>query len=91
MSKKDYAALSIEAHKKARGKISIEPKMPLDTKDDLSIAYTPGVAEPCREISKDVEKAYDYTAKGNLVAVVSDGSAVLGLGNMPMLTPFRSY
>ncbi|MEQ9090628.1 MAG: NADP-dependent malic enzyme [Balneola sp.] len=82
MSKKDYAALSIEAHKKARGKISIEPKMPLDTKDDLSIAYTPGVAEPCREINKDVEKAYDYTAKGNLVAVVSDGSAVLGLGNI---------
>jgi malate dehydrogenase (oxaloacetate-decarboxylating) len=82
MSKKDYAALSIVAHKKARGKISIEPKMPLDTKDDLSIAYTPGVAEPCREISKDVEKAYDYTAKGNLVAVVSDGSAVLGLGNI---------
>ncbi|MBO6621984.1 MAG: NADP-dependent malic enzyme [Balneola sp.] len=82
MSKKDYAALSIEAHKKARGKISIEPKMPLDTKDDLSIAYTPGVAEPCREISNDIEKAYDYTAKGNLVAVVSDGSAVLGLGNI---------
>ncbi len=82
MSKKDYAALSIEAHKKARGKISIEPKMPLDTKDDLSIAYTPGVAEPCREINKDIEKAYDYTAKGNLVAVVSDGSAVLGLGNI---------
>ena len=82
MSKKDYAALSIEAHKKARGKISIEPKMPLDTKDDLSIAYTPGVAEPCREISNDVEKAYEYTAKGNLVAVVSDGSAVLGLGNI---------
>jgi malate dehydrogenase (oxaloacetate-decarboxylating) len=82
MSKKDYAALSIEAHKKARGKISIESKMPLDTKDDLSIAYTPGVAEPCREISNDVEKAYEYTAKGNLVAVVSDGSAVLGLGNI---------
>lgn len=82
MSQKDYAALSIEAHKKARGKISIEPKMPLETKDDLSIAYTPGVAEPCREIHKDVEKAYEYTAKGNLVAVVSDGSAVLGLGNI---------
>ncbi len=82
MSKKDYAALSIEAHKKARGKISVESKMPLDTKDDLSIAYTPGVAEPCREISNDVEKAYEYTAKGNLVAVVSDGSAVLGLGNI---------
>lgn len=82
MSKKDYAALSIEAHKNARGKIAIQPKMPLDTKDDLSIAYTPGVAEPCREIDADVEKAYDYTAKGNLVAVISDGSAVLGLGNI---------
>jgi malate dehydrogenase (oxaloacetate-decarboxylating) len=82
MSNKDYAALSIEAHKKARGKISIESKMPLDSKDDLSIAYTPGVAEPCREIANDVNKAYDYTAKGNLVAVVSDGSAVLGLGNI---------
>lgn len=82
MSNKDYAALSIEAHRKAKGKISIESKMPLETKDDLSIAYTPGVAEPCREIAKDVNKAYDYTAKGNLVAVISDGSAVLGLGNI---------
>ncbi len=82
MSKKDYAALSIEAHKKVRGKISVESKLPLETKDDLSIAYTPGVAEPCKEIAKDEEKAYEYTAKGNLVAVVSDGSAVLGLGNI---------
>jgi malate dehydrogenase (oxaloacetate-decarboxylating) len=82
MSTKDYGALSIEAHRKAKGKISIESKMPLETKDDLSIAYTPGVAEPCREIAKDVNKAYDYTAKGNLVAIISDGSAVLGLGNI---------
>lgn len=82
MSKKDYAALSLIAHKEARGKISIEPKLPLETTDDLSIAYSPGVAEPCKEIAKDVSKAYDYTAKGNLVAVVSDGSAVLGLGNI---------
>lgn len=82
MSIKDYAALSIEAHKKARGKISIESKVPLETTDDLSIAYTPGVAEPCREIAKDVNKVYDYTAKGNLVAIISDGSAVLGLGNI---------
>ncbi len=82
MSNKDYAALSIEAHKKAKGKISVESKLPLETKDDLSIAYTPGVARPCIEIAEDVEKAYDYTAKGNLVAVVSDGSAVLGLGNI---------
>lgn len=82
MQEKDYAALSIEAHRKAKGKISIESKVPLETKDDLSIAYTPGVAEPCREIAEDAEKAYDYTAKGNLVAVVSDGTAVLGLGNI---------
>tara|TARA_R110002124_G_scaffold282524_1_gene457713 strand:- start:865 stop:2022 length:1158 start_codon:yes stop_codon:yes gene_type:complete len=82
MSNKDYAALSLKAHKKAKGKISIESKMPLETKDDLSIAYTPGVAAPCSEIAEDVEKAYDYTSKGNLVAVVSDGSAVLGLGNI---------
>lgn len=82
MSQKDYASLSIEAHKKVRGKISVESKLPLETKDDLSIAYTPGVAEPCKEIAKNKEKAYDYTAKGNLVAVVSDGSAVLGLGNI---------
>ncbi len=82
MANKDYAKLSIEAHKKAKGKISIEPKMPLETKDDLSIAYTPGVAEPCKEIAEDISKAYDYTAKSNLVAVVSDGSAVLGLGNI---------
>ncbi|GAB5410691.1 MAG: NADP-dependent malic enzyme [Balneolaceae bacterium] len=82
MSKKDYATLSIKAHKKAKGKISVESKLPLETKDDLSIAYSPGVAEPCREINNDIEKVYDYTAKGNLVAVVSDGSAVLGLGNI---------
>lgn len=82
MSKKDYASLSIEAHKNVRGKISVESKLPLETKDDLSIAYTPGVAEPCKQIAENKEKAYDYTAKGNLVAVVSDGSAVLGLGNI---------
>ena len=82
MSRKDYGALSIEAHKKARGKISIESTMPLETSDDLSIAYTPGVAAPCKEIAEDIEKAYLYTAKGNLIAVISDGSAVLGLGNI---------
>lgn len=82
MSKKDYAKLAIEAHKKHKGKISIEPKMPLENRDDLSIAYTPGVARPCEEIAIDKEKAYEYTSKGNMVAVVSDGSAVLGLGNI---------
>lgn len=78
----DYGEQSIEAHKKYGGKIEIESKMPLDTREDLSIAYTPGVAEPCREISKNKLKAYDYTWKKNSVAVVSDGSAVLGLGNI---------
>lgn len=82
MPQKDYAKLAIEAHKKAKGKISIQSKMPLETKDDLSIAYTPGVARPCEEIAVDKEKAYEYTSKGNMVAVVSDGSAVLGLGNI---------
>ncbi len=78
----DYGEQSLEAHKKYRGKINISSRMPLDTREDLSIAYTPGVAEPCRQIAADKAKAYDYTWKGNSVAVVSDGSAVLGLGNI---------
>jgi malate dehydrogenase (oxaloacetate-decarboxylating) len=78
----DYDQQSIQAHKKYGGKIEINSKMPLDTREDLSIAYTPGVAAPCREIYKDVSKAYDYTWKQNSVAVVTDGSAVLGLGNI---------
>lgn len=78
----DYGEQSLEAHKKYGGKIAIESKMPLDTREDLSIAYTPGVAKPCREIADDTSKAYDYTWKKNSVAVVSDGSAVLGLGNI---------
>ena len=82
MSQKDYSSLSIEAHRKSKGKISIQSKMPLETKDDLSIAYTPGVAQPCKEIAEDKEKAYEYTSKGNLVAVISDGTAVLGLGDI---------
>jgi malate dehydrogenase (oxaloacetate-decarboxylating) len=79
---KDYNQLALDAHKKYGGKIGIHSKMPLDTREDLSIAYTPGVAEPCRQIYKDNAKAYDYTWKRNTVAVVTDGSAVLGLGNI---------
>ncbi|MEK7183691.1 MAG: NADP-dependent malic enzyme [Patescibacteria group bacterium] len=82
MNKPDYAALSVEAHAKTMGKFTIGSKMPLETKDDLAIAYTPGVAAPCEAIAKDPELAYTLTMKGNSVAVVSDGSSVLGLGNI---------
>ncbi len=78
----EYGQRAVEAHKKYGGKIAIQAKMPLDTIDDLSIAYTPGVAQPCIDISEHKELAYDYTSKQNMVAVVSDGSAVLGLGNI---------
>ncbi len=78
----NYAERSLEAHATHRGKWTIASKMPLETKDDLSIAYTPGVAEPCRAIAADPAKAMTLTMKGNAVAVVSDGSSVLGLGNI---------
>ncbi|HOV21305.1 MAG TPA: malic enzyme-like NAD(P)-binding protein [bacterium] len=73
---------SIQLHKKAKGKIEIKSKVPLLDKNDLSLAYTPGVAGPCEEIKKDISKIYKYTSKWNLVAIVTDGSAVLGLGNI---------
>ncbi len=78
----DVYKQSLELHKKYRGKIETKSKIPLENKKDLSLAYTPGVAEPCREISKDKALAYEYTNKGNTVAIVTDGSAVLGLGNI---------
>lgn len=78
----DYNKMAIELHKKLRGKIEVSARAATSNKDELSTAYTPGVAEPCREIAKDIRKVYDYTRKGNLVAVVTDGSAVLGLGNI---------
>ena len=80
--KKDYQKLSIAAHKKARGKISVISKMPLKNRHDLSIAYTPGVAGPALAIAKNKKLAYDLTATKNGVAIISDGSAVLGLGNI---------
>jgi malate dehydrogenase (oxaloacetate-decarboxylating)(NADP+) len=73
-------------HREGRpGKLMITPTKPTGTQEDLSLAYTPGVAEPCREIAKDPETAFEYTAKGNLVAVISNGTAVLGLGNIGAL------
>jgi malate dehydrogenase (oxaloacetate-decarboxylating) len=73
---------SLAAHKEHQGKLTVNSKMKVTNKDELSIAYTPGVAEPCRVIADDKKAVYDYCSKGNLVAVVSDGSAVLGLGNI---------
>lgn len=78
----DYNKLALEMHEKNRGKIQVVSKVAVKTRDDLSTAYTPGVAEPCRRIRDNKEEVYRYTAKGNLVAVVSDGTAVLGLGDI---------
>lgn len=78
----DFNIEALKMHEDNQGKIAIKSKIELKTKDDLSIAYTPGVAEPCRKIHANPEDVYKYTSKGNLVAVVSDGSAVLGLGNI---------
>jgi malate dehydrogenase (oxaloacetate-decarboxylating)(NADP+) len=77
---------ALELHRSGRpGKIEVTPTKPLTTQRDLSLAYSPGVAAPCLAIQKDPNKAYDYTAKGNLVAVISNGTAVLGLGNLGAL------
>jgi len=78
----NYYEKALEKHSEWKGKISVELKAPLNDREDLSIAYTPGVAEPCREIAKNKDMAYTYTWKGNIVAVVSDGTAVLGLGDI---------
>ena len=78
----DYSKIALEKHEEWEGKLSIETKAPITNKEELSIAYTPGVAAPCLEINKDEELAYKYTGKGNLVAVITDGTAVLGLGDI---------
>ncbi len=78
----DYKKEALISHEKWQGKIEINCRCPVETKDDLSIAYTPGVAEPCLEISKNADLSYKYTRRGNLVAVVTDGTAVLGLGDI---------
>nr|WP_315522692.1 NADP-dependent malic enzyme [Olegusella massiliensis] len=78
----DFAALALEMHRQHHGKIAVTSKVALNNRDDLSTAYTPGVAEPCRQIARNPDAVWDYTAKRNLVAVVSDGTAVLGLGDI---------
>lgn len=78
----DYAKESLRLHGQWRGKIEVISKVPLATKEDLSLAYTPGVAQPCLEIQKDINKSYELTRRHNLCAVITDGSAVLGLGNI---------
>lgn len=76
------ASVALAKHRVWKGKLEIEVKAPLETEEDLAIAYTPGVAEPCLAIAEDKALAYEYTGKGNLVAVITDGSAVLGLGDI---------
>ncbi|MFR9310561.1 NADP-dependent malic enzyme [Hydrogeniiclostridium mannosilyticum] len=78
----DYAAESLRLHKEWQGKIEVVCRAPLETRDDLSLAYTPGVAQPCLEIQKNPDKSYELTRRSNLVAVVTDGTAVLGLGDI---------
>ncbi len=78
----DYAKESLRLHGEWKGKIEVVATVPVETKDDLSLAYTPGVAQPCLEIQKDVSKSYELTRRHNLCAVITDGSAVLGLGDI---------
>ena len=78
----DFKEAAIKKHSEWQGKIEVIARAPVSTREDLSIAYTPGVAEPCLEISKDVDKSYEYTRRWNMVAVVTDGTAVLGLGDI---------
>ena len=94
----DYAKKSLEMHYELKGKIEIAPRAQADTREALSLAYTPGVAAPCLEIQKDVNKSYELTRRWNTVAVVTDGTAVLCpswrgsaccLRNSAALTPFR--
>ena len=78
----DVYAASVELHRKHRGKLATVSKVPLENRADLSVAYTPGVAEVCRLIAKDKTASFTHTVRGNSVAVVTDGSAILGLGNL---------
>ena len=78
----DYAKESLRLHRQWKGKLTSAVKMKIATRDDLSLAYTPGVAQPCLEIQKDIDQSYELTGRGNCVAVITDGTAVLGLGDI---------
>ena len=78
----DYAKESLRLHGEWKGKIEVVSKVKVENKDDLSLAYTPGVAQPCLEIQKDYDESFELTARGNTVAVITDGTAVLGLGDI---------
>ena len=78
----DYAKESLRLHEEKKGKLEVISRVPVKTREDLSLAYTPGVAAPCLEIQKDINKSYVYTRRSNLVAVITDGTAVLGLGDI---------
>lgn len=79
---KNYYQIALAEHKKHLGKVQISSRVSLDTRDDMATYYSPGVAQPCLEIAQNPDSAYDYTRKGRTIAVVSDGTAVLGLGNI---------
>ena len=78
----NYAEESLRLHAEWKGKLEVVARVPVSTKEDLSLAYTPGVAQPCLEIQKDPSRSYDLTRRHNLCAVITDGSAVLGLGDI---------
>ncbi len=78
----DIQKEALKLHSENKGKMQVSSKMPIKSREDLSLVYSPGVAEPCKKIMDDPSLAYEYTNKGNMIAVVTDGSAVLGLGNI---------
>ncbi len=82
---------ALHLHKVNQGKLESKSKVEVRNAKDLSLAYSPGVAEPCKDIHEDINKVYDYTMKGNMVAVVTDGTAVLGLGNIGLKPRFLSW